>query len=345
MEIDINDSTESIPGEGPRADEKPHSAFRPSDSLRVQFRRSLICSAIGFGSDALILFFLVSVPKFHYLVSNAASFVIGSTIVYALNSSWVFPPSIKRKRFLRYGLFLIMAATGLFFNSILMLAFVSGLGLWYMAAKVVSAAIVFMYNFACRKLVVFGDKERNVGKALVFKGRNVAICAAAFVVLLILVEGPWIGAGAVAQAAPGATLPDMRFFYAPSELAPLFAALGEAGRGAYLRMDLVDFFFAAAYGLLFLVGIGWEASRLFPRLPALRALGLIGAFGALADETENIVFRGIASGGTDGLARIASIATPIKFVCVYACLPLLVLGLAAVIVKAIAARLWRNESP
>lgn len=316
-----------------------------SAGLRRQFRRSILCSAIGFGADALILYFLVSVPKFHYLVSNSISFVLGSTIVYALNSRWVFPAAGQRRRVREYGLFLLMAASGLLFNSVLMLAFVSGLGLWYMAAKVVSASIVFLYNFACRKFLVFGAAKGNPGRGSLFRGRNAAICALAFALLLSLVGGPWIGAGAVARAAPGSVIPDMRFRSAPADLAPMFAALGPAGREAYLNMNLVDFLFAAVYGLFFLVCLGWEASRLFPALPGLRSLGFLGVFGALCDETENLVFRGMARGGGDAFAALASIATPLKFAFDYASLALLSVGLAAVALRWAAARSRRKRAP
>ena len=72
----------------------------------------------------------------------AASFVLGSTLVYLLSKAWAFPSSANRGRRLEYLVFLLLAATGLLLNSILMWALVSGLGLWYMAAKVISAAIV-----------------------------------------------------------------------------------------------------------------------------------------------------------------------------------------------------------
>jgi hypothetical protein len=183
-------------------------------------------------------------------------------------------------------------------------------------------------------------------KSTFFTGRNTVICAVIFIALMVLIQGPWIGAGAVQAAAPGAAIPDMRFSYAPEDLKPLFESLDESGRAAYLTMNRVDFFFAAAYGLLYLVALGWIASRLFPRFQALRFIGLLGVLGALADETENIVFRLIASGAVDGgssLSRIAAVASPVKYSCVYASMALLVTGLVAVAAKAIAGRVRQGS--
>jgi hypothetical protein len=176
-------------------------------------------------------------------------------------------------------------------------------------------------------------------KSTFFTGRNTVIYAVIFIALMVLIQGPWIGARAVQATAPGAAIPDMRFSYAPEDLKPMFESLGEKGRAAYLTMNVVDFFFAAAYGLLYLVALGWIASRLFPPFQALRFIGLLGVLGALADETENVVFRLIATGAVDGsISRIAAVASPVKYSCVYASMALIVTGLVAVAVKAIAGK-------
>lgn len=180
-----------------------------------------------------------------------------------------------------------------------------------------------------------------------FSGRNLTISGGLFIALMVLIQGPWIGAGAVAAAAPGAAIPDMLFSYDPESLSPMFVALGDAGRTAYLTMNLVDFFFAAAYGLLYLVALGWIAEKLFPRIPALRLLGLIGVLGALADETENVIFRLIASGASDGgemTSRIAAVVSPLKYSCIYFTMALIAIGLAAVAVKAIAGKIGTKRA-
>jgi hypothetical protein len=176
-------------------------------------------------------------------------------------------------------------------------------------------------------------------KSILFNGRNTVICAVIFIALMVLIQGPWIGARAVQAAAPGAAIPVMRFSYAPEGLKPMFESLGENGRAAYLTMNIVDFFFAAAYGLLYFVALGWIAGRLFPRFPALRFIGLLGVLGALADETENVVFRLIATGAVDGsISRIAAVASPLKYSCVCVSMALLFMGLAAVAIKALAGK-------
>jgi hypothetical protein len=169
-----------------------------------------------------------------------------------------------------------------------------------------------------------------------FTGLNAAIAAAVFALLYAFIGGTWIGSAGIAAAAPGKAVPDMLFSYAPSALGPMFADLGDAGRAAYLRMNALDFFFAASYGVLYFITLGWAAGRLFPKAPALRWIGAIGILGAAADEAENVVFRMIASGAAAGdgpAAALASGATTLKFVFVYAAMLLVAAALAALGVK------------
>lgn len=181
-----------------------------------------------------------------------------------------------------------------------------------------------------------------MGSEKFFTGKNASLALIPFLISLFLINGPWIGAPAVSRAAGGAVVPDMVFTYAPDQLAPMFQALGEAGKSAYLVMNFLDFFFAFFYGLLFFVTLGWLAVRLFPSFPPLRFIGVLGCIGALADEIENVIFRLIASGlhdGTGPLAAITSVAGPIKFTGTYLCLVLVLVGLIALGIIAIRKKL------
>jgi hypothetical protein len=185
----------------------------------------------------------------------------------------------------------------------------------------------------------------EAGRPPPLSGRNILAAAAVFVVTLVLIQGGWIGVAAVRRAAPGAAIPDMLFTYAPDSLAPMFAALGEAGRRAYLSMNAVDFFFAASYGSLLVLTLGWIAGRLFPVALAPRLALLTPLLGALADEIENLVFRNLAldpSTASRAMSGIASAATTAKWVFLIISCGLAMLGLVA---SAISAWSSRRRSP
>ncbi len=174
-----------------------------------------------------------------------------------------------------------------------------------------------------------------------FSGAVTALTGTLTVTLAIIINGRWIGAAAVTAAAGGAIIPDFMVAYPSEALAARFAALGEAGRAAYLVMNALDFLFAAAYGVFYLGCLGWMARRLFPARPALRWLGLIGVFGAAADEAENVIFRGIANGGLAAagpLATVASFMSTAKYVLILASMALVVAGLATLAIVSLVQR-------
>jgi hypothetical protein len=171
-----------------------------------------------------------------------------------------------------------------------------------------------------------------------FSGRNVLTSFIVFMAAYLLVGGSWVGLAAVNSASGGAAVPDMLFSYDPARLGAMFEALGPEGRAAYLSMNTVDFFFAGAYGTFYFIALGWIAGRLFPKVAALRLVGLVGVLGALCDETENAIFRLAASGGSiDGApASIAATASTAKALLAYPTMALVLIGLAAVAVSAVA---------
>ncbi len=142
----------------------PESAGGSRRSALLQFLKSIPCSALGFGLDALILVTLVELGRIHYLGANALSFIAGSSIVFVLNLRWVFPRSEASQRSWEYPLFLALAAGGLALNSLFLWILVSGLGIWYLPAKVGAACAVFLYNFACRKYLIFRKRRNATGE-------------------------------------------------------------------------------------------------------------------------------------------------------------------------------------
>ena len=69
-----------------------------------------------------------------------------------LSVKWVFDvdkSNDKKKEFLW---FVVLSLIGLGLNQILMWAFVDGLCVFYMLAKIIVTAIVMIYNFVTRKL-------------------------------------------------------------------------------------------------------------------------------------------------------------------------------------------------
>lgn len=136
--------------------------MRHARSLKGQFLRSIVASLAGFSLDALILAALVEIVHIHHLVANIPSFIAGTSVVWIISRSWVFPESRFKDQRLGYAFFLFLAATGLFLNELLFWLAVDILGIWYLMGKVLCASLVFLYNFACRKFLIFSKPREPV---------------------------------------------------------------------------------------------------------------------------------------------------------------------------------------
>lgn len=95
-----------------------------------------------------------------YLIATALAFIVSTTVNWYLGRTFTFKESkYQENRGKEVFLVFLVSAIGLGLNLLLMLLFVSGLGLnttfLKTAAKVLSTGIVFIWNFLSRKLWIY----------------------------------------------------------------------------------------------------------------------------------------------------------------------------------------------
>jgi putative flippase GtrA len=112
---------------------------------------SLLSFAVDFG----LLVLLTEAAGLHYLVSAGISFLLGTTVSYVLSVVWVFPSRRFSSRAVEYALFIAVGAVGLGLNEALLWVLTEPLAIFYMASKLIAAAIIFFWNFGARKLLLF----------------------------------------------------------------------------------------------------------------------------------------------------------------------------------------------
>jgi putative flippase GtrA len=115
---------------------------------------------IAAGSLALVVDFsifsgLIRLGGVHYLVAAPAGFALGLAIVYTLSIRWVFRQRRLANARAEFALFALLGLAGMALNQMIVYAGVELLGQAYEVAKLASAAIVFCFNFASRKLLLF----------------------------------------------------------------------------------------------------------------------------------------------------------------------------------------------
>jgi putative flippase GtrA len=122
--------------------------------LRESWRYGL-ASALALAADVAVYVALLRLGGVHYLLAAPLGFLIGLGTIYFLSARWAF--SVRRYADARveFALFALIGLAGLALNQAAIYAGVTRLALSPEAAKLVSAALVFCFNFSARKLLLF----------------------------------------------------------------------------------------------------------------------------------------------------------------------------------------------
>ncbi len=129
-----------------------------TDSIGVQFFRYLLVGGTAFVVDFGILYILTDKFSIYYLVSAAISFLIGLSVNYFLSTYWVFSERAYNNHCLEFFFFGIIGIVGLLFNQFFIWLFTSVLLVHYLWSKMITAIIVYFWNFFARKYLIFRKK-------------------------------------------------------------------------------------------------------------------------------------------------------------------------------------------
>ena len=127
----------------------------PTRNTLVQLFRYAFVGGIAFLADAGSLF-LLEKAGLHYLIAAALAFLVGLTVNFFLSKRFVFSEDARRVgragEFVAYGL---IGLAGLGLTELIMYLMTGVFGVYFMLSKIVSAAIVLLWNFAARKLFLY----------------------------------------------------------------------------------------------------------------------------------------------------------------------------------------------
>ncbi len=108
-----------------------------------------LCFFIDYG----IMVFLTEVIGINYLVSSGISFTVSVIVNYVLSLTFVFDTK-KGNKIKEFIIFVVLSVIGLGINQLLMWFSVDILGIFYMISKIGATAVVMVYNFITRKLIL-----------------------------------------------------------------------------------------------------------------------------------------------------------------------------------------------
>ena len=124
--------------------------------------RKLIEQMIKFGFVGFLCFFidygimvlLTEVAGIVYLVSSACSFTVSVIVNYLLSVTFVFETDKEKSRIKEFIVFVFLSIIGLGINQLCMWFGVELLHISYLIVKIGATAVVMVYNFISRKLII-----------------------------------------------------------------------------------------------------------------------------------------------------------------------------------------------
>jgi hypothetical protein len=148
-------------------------------------------------------------------------------------------------------------------------------------------------------------------------------------VCYFVVNSDFIGTEYVKQVSGGAAILDTFFYYPSGQVFALLTALGEAGRSAYLTLNLLDFLFPISYALFFGISLTMTYTFIYPPESKRNWLILLPFITLLVDYGENICVRLMLVNYPAQIpwaAQTASLLTPLKFTLIVICALLILQG-------------------
>ena len=126
-----------------------------SHSLAGEFARYFVAGLVALGIDFSLYVALTELAGWHYLVSATAAFCAGLGTIYLFSVVWVFRERRVAHGAREFAVFAVIGIAGLALTTAVIFVFTEIAGLDYRLSKIVSAALVFLFNFGCRKYFLF----------------------------------------------------------------------------------------------------------------------------------------------------------------------------------------------
>lgn len=128
-----------------------------TDNFVIQLIRYTFVGGFAFVVDFGLLWVLTEWAGLHYVLSATCSFAAGLLVNYFISTMWVFESKMKSKT-MEFAAFALIGVVGLGLNDLFIWAFTELMHVHYMLSKLVTAVLVYLWNFLARKYFVFTKK-------------------------------------------------------------------------------------------------------------------------------------------------------------------------------------------
>ena len=129
----------------------------PTKNAILQFFRYAFVGGIATIVDWAV-FYTATVMGLYYMISGVLAFGAGLFVNFVLSKKFVFSgEKNKHSASTEFVVYAIIGIIGLLLTEIIMFLLTEKLGLYFMIPKVIATAAVFVWNFAARKVVLYGN--------------------------------------------------------------------------------------------------------------------------------------------------------------------------------------------
>lgn len=133
--------------------------------LLWQFARFLVVGLLSFAFDYGLFFVLFHYFGVQYLVASTISFSLSLVLNYFLTLKFVFEAKPGRNMAVEFAVYVGLNIVALGLNQLILFLTVAGLGASPLIGKLVATAVVLVYNFISRKLLI--ERPRGARPAAV----------------------------------------------------------------------------------------------------------------------------------------------------------------------------------
>ena len=124
------------------------------DIINLEFIKFFIVGGISTLIDWLFFFLIGIYLNIHYQISLIISYTLGGITNYSLNRYYTFQNKSK-KIALQFLTFFSLALVSLFLSMLVMFIFVDILNLHRMLSRILTTAIIFIFNYLMHKFITF----------------------------------------------------------------------------------------------------------------------------------------------------------------------------------------------
>ncbi len=131
-----------------------------SESVK-QFIRYIFVGGISFAVNFAMLYIFHDILQINKMIANVLSNSAGIVVNYCLSRKFVFTDSGMKKRY-EFLVYIVISIVGIGLDTLLFFIISDVWHVYYLIAKIITTAMVFIWNFGARRaLYVLFDKREG----------------------------------------------------------------------------------------------------------------------------------------------------------------------------------------